>query len=173
MAYFYCSFTESATLDPTNILGSILGQLCKPADAVYAKIMSRYSSAESRRFTADEIVDLLLEQVQQEGSIYIFLDAVNECEDPAKILKYLRRLSACHFNSAAHIFLSSINEKGIDDCVESFSLWSVATLLPGDMSDDIELLVLASIEENPRLHKHSKELRDEIAQALTKGAQGM
>ncbi|MCJ1393371.1 hypothetical protein MMC18_006244 [Xylographa bjoerkii] len=173
VAYFYCSFSESASLDPTNILGSILAQLCKPTDSVYAKIELRHNSSRNRRFVADELIDLLLEIVQQDRSVYIFLDAVNECGDPVEVLNYMRRLSAHRLKNTVHIFLSSINEGGIDDCIESFPCWSAATLLPRDMSDDIELLVRASIETNPRLRKHSKELKEEIANALTQGAQGM
>ncbi|MCJ1405083.1 hypothetical protein MMC11_008309 [Xylographa trunciseda] len=173
VAYFYCSFSESASLDPTNILGSILAQLCKPTDPVYAKIEAKYSANRTRRFTADELVDLLMEVVQQEGSVYIFLDAVNECGDPIEVLDYMRRLSADHPKNTVHIFLSSINQGGIDDCIESFPSWSAITLLPRDMSNDIELLVRDSIETNPRLRKHSEELKEEIAKALTQGAQGM
>ena len=151
----------------------MLAQLCKPTSSVYAKIEIRHDSDRDKRFTADELIDLLLEVVQQERSVYIFLDAVNECGDPVEVLSYMRRLSAHHLKSTVHIFLSSINEGGIDDCIEGFPCWTVTTLLPRDMSDDIELLVWASIDTNPRLRKHSKELKEEIAKTLTQGAQGM
>ncbi|MCJ1383613.1 hypothetical protein MMC17_006727 [Xylographa soralifera] len=173
VAYFYCSFSDSASLDPTNILGSMLAQLCKPTSSVYAKIEVRHDSDRDRKFTADELTDLLIEVVQEEGSVYIFLDAVNECGDPVQILSYMRRLSAHYLKNTVHILLSSINEGGIDDCIEGFPCWTVATLLPRDMSDDIELLVWASIDKSPRLRKHSKELKEEIAETLTQGAQGM
>ncbi|MCJ1286866.1 hypothetical protein MMC26_006212 [Xylographa opegraphella] len=173
VAYFYCSFSDSASLDPANILGSILAQLCKPATTVYSKIETRHDSDRDRRFTADELTDLLLEVIQQERSVYIFLDAVNECGDPVEVLSYMRRLSEHHLKSTVRIFLSSINERGIEDCVESFPSWSVTTLLPRNMSDDIELLVWASIDTNPRLRKHSNDLKEEIAGTLTRGAQGM
>ncbi|MCJ1437034.1 hypothetical protein MMC27_006419 [Xylographa pallens] len=173
VAYFYCSFSDSASLDPTNILGSMLAQLCKPTNPVYAKIEARHELQRNTRFTADELTDLLLEVVQQEKSIYILLDAVNECEDPVKIISYMRRLSAHHPKNTVHILLSSINERGIEDCIESFPRWTVVTLLPSDMSDDIELLVQASVDGNPRLRKHSKELKEEIIETLTQGAQGM
>ena len=47
------------------------------------------------------------------------------------------------------------------------------TLRQVDMRNDIRSLVLARVESDPRLRRHSPELKEEIDSVLTKGAKGM
>ncbi|MCJ1473880.1 hypothetical protein MMC13_002535 [Lambiella insularis] len=179
VAYFYSAFSDSATLEASNILCSIIGQLCKPTDRVYSRIEAAFDAklqsnfVQPSRLSTDDVLSLLIEHIQDIGKAYIFLDAINECGDPLEIVDYLRQILVSCPESAVHVFVSSINEKGIEDHIKQLPCLNVVTLSPLDISLDIELLVLSSIEANPRLRKHNSEVKHEIAHTLTRGAQGM
>lgn len=175
-AYFYCSFTDNKSLDVINILGSILAQLCGSND-MYEKIKSRYdqeavkSFGKTQNMDADQIINLIIERIRDRGSAFIFLDAVNECSDPNEVLIPLKIIANSCNN--VHMFMSSINEKGIEECLQQMPRLVIETLHLLDLTDDIDMLVQANLETHPRLRQHTPQLKKEIALALTDGAQGM
>lgn len=175
-AYFYCSFTDNESLDVTNILGSILAQLGGSTD-MYEKIKFKYDqeSAKSfgkpQRMDADQIVPLIIERIRDRGHAFIFLDGVNECGDPEKVLTPLTTIANSCRN--VYMFISSINEKGIEDFLQQMPQLIIDTLHPWDIRNDIHMLVQANLETHPRLRQHTPRLKNEITLALTHGAQGM
>lgn len=180
VAYFYCSFTDDLTLDLTNILGSILAQLCDQlcdSTDFYKKIQHKYDQASTKSFgkpqsmDTDQIVTLIIERIKVQGLAFIFLDAMNECSDPDEVLAPFQTIANCCDN--VHMFLSSINEKGIEDILQQMPGLIIETLHPSDMTDDINLLVQSNLETHPRLRRHTPQLKNEITLALTHGAQGM
>lgn len=175
-AYFYCSFAENESLSVMNILGSILAQLCGSTDT-YEKINSRYDQESAKCFSkpqhmdVDESVALIIERIRDRGRTFIFLDAVNECSDPEEVLSPLKTIAnSC---DSVHVFMSSINEKGIEDCLQDMPRLIIATLHPRDIRNDINMLVQVNLETHPRLRYHTPQLKKEINLALTQGAQGM
>lgn len=175
-AYFYCSFTNDESLDLMKILGSLLAQLCGSTDT-YEKIKSKYDKeckkgfGKAQNMDTDQIVALIIEIIRDRGSAFIFIDAVNECSDPHEILTPLKIIATSCDN--VHMFLSSINEKGIEGCLQEMPELIIETLHPPDMKNDIKMLVQANLETHPRLRHHTPQLKQEITLALTQGAQGM
>ena len=178
IAYFYCSFSYDESLDATNILGSILAQLCSPNDAVYGKVGKLYDENTTQGFTKpqrlepERLVDLILEQANDDHQTLIFLDAVNECGDPYKILSYIEALVMAP-GARIQVCLSSINERGIEDHLLKIPNLATITLDQQEMKSDIDILLRTSLENHPRLRRHSHQLKEEIILGLTKGAQGM
>jgi hypothetical protein len=176
IAYFYCSFADKESLEPLNILGSILAQLCKPSAPIYEKVealydeMSKNNSTTTRKLSTDELVALIVEQISYEKS-YIFVDGINECEHAFDILKSLKTIARS--SGLVRIFLSCINEKDIQASLQEFPDLFTLTLRPIDIISDIRLLVQANLDSHPRLCHHSPALKMEITHALTEGAQGM
>ncbi|MCJ1263937.1 hypothetical protein MMC22_003808 [Lobaria immixta] len=175
-AYFYCSFTDNESLDVRNILGSILAQLCGSTDT-FEKIKSRYDQESAKSFgnprnmDTDQTVNLIVERIRDLSHAFLFLDGVNECGNPDEILTPLKTISNLCDN--VHMFISSINEKGIADCLQQMPRLTIETLHSWDIADDINMLVQANLETHPRLRYHTPQLKKEITLALTHGAQGM
>ena len=159
-----------------NILGSILTQLCGSPDS-YAKIKSIYDQKSTKSFgklekmNADQSVPLIIERIREQGQAFIFVDAVNECSNPEEVINPLKTIANSCEN--VHMFFSSINEKGIDDSLQQMPRLMIRALDPWHMMDDIHMLVQANLETHSRLRHHTPQLKDEITQALTRGAQGM
>lgn len=178
LAYFYATFSDDESLDPVNILGSILAQLCNPNNIVYGRIGKLYDDKVSQNFGkiprlgTGELVDLIFQMTNDDHQTFIFLDALNECGDPYVALSCIESLLAFP-RARIKICLSSINERGIVDYLLRMPNLLTKTLNQGEMRNDIDVLVRASLEEHPRLSQHSAQLKDEIIWALTRGAQGM
>lgn len=60
-----------------------------------------------------------------------------------------------------------------ESAIETLPNLTTEALRQTDIRNDIRSLVLASLESDPRLRRHSPELKAEIDVALTKGAKGM
>ena len=60
-----------------------------------------------------------------------------------------------------------------ESAIETLPNLTTEALRQADMRNDIRSLVLASLESDPRLRRHSPELKGEIDRALIKGAKGM
>ena len=178
LAYFYCSFSDNESLDVNNILGSILSQICHPNDSVYRKIenifgeKSKGVTGKPQRLKTNEVLQHIVEQCQDKNRCYIFIDAVNECSNPHDVLTCLESIvtdpSIC-----VQAFISSINEKDIEEMIQSMPNLSIETLNEQEMRNDIHMLIKASLETHPRLRKYPLQLKENIFQALASRAQGM
>ncbi len=179
LAYFYCSTANAESLEETAILGSLLAQLYQSPEMIMQKLDSAYranggqpkGSTPVRRLDADRLIQLIVERIRDVESAYLFIDGINECVDPEIVLQSLRNIIQSCPNNAVHLFISSIDEKGIGPCMEKFSDIRAAALRYNH--HDISLLIQASLETNPRLRRYNSLLKSEIQEALTHGAHGM
>lgn len=114
---------------------------------------------------------MIVERIKDQDRIFILIDAVNECIDPSELLGQLVKISKSCKN--VYLFISSINEKGIEECLHQMPRLVVGTLHPWNIEKDIIMLVKANLENHIRLRQHSPELKAEITASLTRGAQGM
>lgn len=177
LAYFYCSFSDSESLDPINILGSILAQLCSPEECIRGTVGELYEKntkafGKPQRLGSEKLVELILQQINDDHRTLIFLDAINECGSSHAILSNIESLLT-RSGARIHICLSSINERDIEDHLQKLPNLYVKNLEQQEMTIDINILVCDYLENHSRLKQHSRKLKDEIISALTQGAQGM
>lgn len=130
-------------------------------------------ASKPRHLKEEETVDLIIQSLNTREELYIILDGVNECEDPQATLRWLEKIITSCSTCCVHLFISSINEKDIELAVEALPNVTTETLRQIDIRNDVRSLVLTSLESDPRLRRHSPELKGEIERALTKGAKGM
>lgn len=179
--YFYCSFASTESLEDTTILGSILLQLYQSSEVSLKGLEPLYrasggqvkGSTQPNRIDAGRLVELIVKHVSKAQEVFLFIDGINECGDPESVLSSLRRIIESCSKVVIHLFLSSIDEKGIGSCLQAFPDVRVVILRQSQLHDDIGLLVKASLESNPRLRRYKEDLKSDIQWALTKGAHGM
>ena len=178
LAYFYCSFSDSESLDPINIFGSILAQLCGSEECIHGTVGKLFDEkntqafGKAQRLETERLVELILQQINDDHRTLIFLDAINECGSSHAILSNIESLLMCS-GARIHICLSSINERDIEDHLKKLPNLYVKNLEQQEMTIDINILVSDYLENHSRLKQHSRKLKDEIISALTQGAQGM
>ncbi|KAL9037525.1 MAG: hypothetical protein Q9214_005666, partial [Letrouitia sp. 1 TL-2023] len=178
--YFYCSFSENESLDTRNILGSILVQLSTPDDKTFEQMSMLYEKKNSEPGRArlfkpqkKDILDLIFQLAQKQSGTQIFIDAVNECEDPLDIIESLKILMSENSKAPIRVFLTSINEREIEMSLESVPSLHTETLRHRHIEGDMGLLIDAKLHSHPRLKRQSKELQHEIAWTLIHRAQGI
>ncbi|KAL9609258.1 MAG: hypothetical protein Q9167_005959 [Letrouitia subvulpina] len=177
--YFYCSFAENESLDARNILGSILVQLSAPDDETFEQMSLLYEKSSepgrARLFKPQtkDLLNLIFQLAQKQSGINIFIDAVNECEDPLDIIDSLKILMTESSRTPIRVFLTSINEREIEMSLEGVPNLHTETLRHQHVEGDMGLLINAKLQNHPRLKRQSKELQHEIAWTLIHGAQGM
>ena len=158
-----------------------MAQICISDNITLEEVISAYKhngergtgTLDSRTINEERILDLIISSLQRRESLYILIDGVNECNNPQYIIERLSRIVAVCPECSIHLFISSINEKDIDQTIEALPDITTETLRPIDVQNDIRSLVLASLETEPRLRRHNAKLKEEIEWALTLGAKGM
>lgn len=180
VAYFYCSFADSESLDIVNILGSVLAQLCEPGDKIYQMLETLYderlggTSDKPARLNLNELIKLIIEQMQCLQTTYVVVDAINECGDSYEVLESLKTIvNSLPTKTILHLFLSSINEKCLETSLQKMPYIIIETLRPRDIWNDVHLYVEANLEAHPRLRQYNPWLKSKIKLALTGSAQGM
>ena len=92
LAYFFCSFTEKASQDPINVLGSILSQICDSDERLWAVIENRYQNEAAQlkpsvsKLDKEELYSFIYDCTSQLDETIIILDAVNESGQWQRIL---------------------------------------------------------------------------------------
>ena len=181
VTYYYCSFAVAESLIAKNIFGSILAQICIVDQITLDELVSFYDqngeygtgTLGSRTINEDRILELIISSLRRREGIYILIDGVNECNDPQYIIERLSKITEACPTCSIHLFISSINEKDIDNTIKALPDVTTETLRQVDIQNDIRSLVLASLETDPRLRRHNAKLKEEIEWALTRGAKGM
>lgn len=143
-------------------------------ESLYSKHHERGTATlRPRALEETELVDLIVQNLQKRENVFILLDGINECEEPQHIIDELSSIMAACPACSIHLFISSINEKDIEQALEELPNVATETLRQVDIQNDVRSLVLASLETDPRLRRHGAELKEEIEWALTRGAKGM
>ena len=90
LAYFYCSFADSQSQVPANILGSILWQLCEQVPDTADKIASlKWESIP----LIETLRDTILQCSNCFETLYVTVDAVNESSSSGLLLEHLFKLA--------------------------------------------------------------------------------
>jgi len=179
LAYFYCSIANAESLEESAILGSVLAQLYQSSEMIMQNLAPLYrasggqpkGSTPVQRLNAKRLIELITDRIRDVGSVYLFIDGINECVDPEIVLRSLQTISRSCTDNSVHLFISCIDEKGIGSFMETFSELRAAAMRYNH--HDISLLIQASLETNLRLRRHNSLLKSEIQEALTHGAHGM
>ena len=183
IAYYYSSFTNTESLSERNILSSVLAQLVSSEreieyiENLYTKSANqKLRPTESKRPALQDLQNALTAVLGSREQVYILLDGINECDDPEAILSSVLQLQQNASATAVHIFVSGINEKGMESCMERFqALTSINLSVVGgsQLQNDIHMLIRSSLESDTRLGRYNPQIKNEIESTLIKGANGM
>lgn len=173
VAYFYFDYQTREKQLFESFLKSIIVQLLRSNNDTF-KFLDGLYSAHSRERTRPTIQDLkgtLRRMIDKIASIHLVIDALDECEDRASLLKDLEDLLNWKQRNI-HIFATSRRETDIED-----SLIKVATdeisLEVSVVDADILCYVRHQLKHDIKLPKWPEDIRMEIETALLKGANGM
>ena len=177
VAFFYCDYRRTATLEPRNILGSLCCQYALQDERNFEKLNAFYernhtTEQPSINVSIDDLRVLLVEMASSFDNAMIIVDALDECGAQTKSVT--RLLSGLHDSHQAlkikTLFLSR-DEQEIRDVLGGYSQVSIAA-----RSSDLRLFVGAEIElrtRNKDLRVKETSLKGEIMERLVREADGM
>ncbi|KFY89741.1 hypothetical protein V500_05530 [Pseudogymnoascus sp. VKM F-4518 (FW-2643)] len=171
VAYIFCNYKVQSVQNTLSLLSAILKQLvqAQPSAAEAANSLYELHSSRGTMATVDEILNTLRITLKSFSTVYIVVDALDECSDehrtPLRLLEKLRDLQ-----NEGDIRLM-VTSRFIPDIQEVFK--SAPKLEVRASPQDVTKFVKGQI---PRLNKcvqRDNELQGEIEEQIVKAVDGM
>ena len=126
---------------------------------------------DSGKLTADGCVIMLREVISQANEVVIVIDALDECEDPEKLLHCLKEVEEGS-SSRTRLFLSSRMHVRVSKIYES----CITVSTPGGNDADLAYYIRNEVKNRKTrrlLDGKKPDLEDRLIGTLTRQAQGM
>ncbi|KAG4441778.1 hypothetical protein IFR05_002769 [Cadophora sp. M221] len=178
IAYFYVEYRLPETQLLSNILGSLIRQICASSEDAFEELESFYRECNEKSKhpvlpTCEQLGELLSRISRCFECVMIVIDGLDESSDPQErsyTLNLLSNLSTPE-NGAIKVVYTSRDEIDIRRNFESFEGMSIAA-----RSNDLELYVAAVIElriKNKSLRLRDPALKEIIINGIVSKANGM
>jgi hypothetical protein len=176
IAYYYCDFSDSKSLQTCNILGVIVRQLLEKIvipDDLEEQIYCYYRHG-TRTPTDSELVATLTSISKQFSKVFIFIDGLDECgkEEQSTILSMVHQLSQSRFPTVK-VLITSREEAVISASLKGLPCLRISSEnISLDISSFVEKTVKSIIRSGDLIIRDPS-LESDIISALVDGAQGM
>lgn len=177
MTYFFCSFTNAASQEPVNVIGSLLNQLCNIDATLWTGVEARYSKESTKSkskhepLSLEEVTNMLKDNLRKFPKVYVIVDALNESKKSALMLSTLWDLTQGH--EGLRILFSSTEELLVPAEQRASRLLNTVSMTSALVDDDIRLYIESCLECNDRLRRLPISLKDDIRSKLLSRADGM
>ena len=170
VAYYYCSFSEAASQDPAQMVGSFISQISTVCLAMLEGLEVGFARRE--RPNLQDLEQRLTSQTSRFSlKTLLLVDAVNECKNVEPMIETLLRLAESA--SDMRVLFTSTNEDPLITAVTGIEPPKATILRMPAMNADINLFIEARMKEKKNLQKLPLEKREEIKLVLSKRAGGM
>ncbi|CUS07291.1 unnamed protein product [Tuber aestivum] len=170
LAYFYCDFKQTSKQKATNLIGSIIWQVANQKPTMPRDVENFFlAKSGDGPPSLSGLIDLLRHLSARIPKLAIVVDAVDECGDSLQptMLETLRELAGI---SNVNLLVVSRDHLNIKLHFEGLPRLGIQKK---DVAKDIELFISQSIERKGKLKRLSSHTKQEVIDALVKGAQGM
>lgn len=171
--YYYCSFLhghEKRRDEAIPFLRWIVSQLCRHIDCVPPRLISLYYK--NHTASLQELEDALQELIASFDVLYIVVDAIDESSPRDDLLRLIQDM-VTQPNYAKIQFL--ITSRRYGDIEEVLRPLSEPTLPMSNsiVDSDIRIFVDTMIKQNKSFTTWTGKLREDVAESLAQGSQGM
>ncbi|KAF2728034.1 hypothetical protein EJ04DRAFT_569878 [Polyplosphaeria fusca] len=177
VAYFFFDFNDAQKQDAEMMIRSLVCQLSQQCIKIPASLDTLFSSSESgqRQPSAHTLIEALRSMVQELPTIYIVLDALDECTQRDELMELLEAMAGWQLQNL-HLLVTSRRERDIEMSLKSFVDERSRVCLQSTLVDkDIQRYVRQRLSDDKRLRKWEKDasMVGQIETALMSGANGM
>jgi hypothetical protein len=170
LGYFYCDFRHPESQKASNVVGSLIAQLCQqdpPFPAWLHEIFTLSHSFSGVPSEAEpEFLETALKRVINEanGKVFIVIDALDECDDRERLVAFLRDLY--QELERVCIMLTSRDEKNIREAFRGLSVTQVDNS-SNEMMRDMALYIHSRLNNDPDFSWMKPQMKDYITEKLT------
>lgn len=170
VAYFYCSFNEAASQDPSHMVGSFISQISIVRPEMLEGLEVGFARRE--RPTLKDLEQRLTSKTARSSlQTLLLVDAVNECKKLEPMIDALLRLAESA--SDIRVLFTSTEEDPLIQNLTDLDPARATILRMSAMSADIDLFIEAKIQEKKNLRGLPPATRKEIEVVLSRKADGM
>jgi hypothetical protein len=172
--YFYCSFDDLVTQIPVNILASFIVQLSHQVPELLDDFIPEYFKAKQHsippQFSIEQLEEIFLRHTKGLPRVFLFLDAVNECQDPSATTELLLRLAL----RCSNLRMLITSTRDLNSREPSSTLQTlVVQMNPSSVTKDISVFVDDMLALDKSLRNNTKELKAKIRLTVLSRADGM
>ena len=185
MAYFYFDFRDVDKQRLSNLLPSLLIQLCASSDPC-CDILSRLYSAHKRgvqkpndRAMVECLKEMLTVDPEAQGPTYIIMDALDECPVTStipspreEVLDLVDELVGLHLPNI-HICVTSRPEHDIQVIFKDLTPRAVSLHDESGQHEDIMSYVTSFVHSDRKVRRWREEDKDLVIKTLSEKADGM
>lgn len=158
-------------------LSSLVAQLCTRLTPLPPHLSQFYERCCQGKLHPglDELTGILCEIVQSFESVFIILNALDECpkgEDRDCLLTVLANIESKSLQNL-HTLVTSRREPDIEENLKAYLTSQPISLQGSEVDWDIRSHISSVLATDPKLKKWSEDIKQEIETALAQGANGM
>ncbi|KAI5888570.1 uncharacterized protein SCHCODRAFT_02587820 [Schizophyllum commune H4-8] len=172
LVYHYCDFGDPSSTSVVSILRSLFVQLLRNAPPAWFDELNSIANQVKSGEPPSSILEVY-GYVQRAVPLYpeqlFIIDALDECQEPAELIRFLVRLSEL---GGVHVFVTSRNERAIYELLQdtpTISLTDEKDLVNADIREH----VVRSLATTPGLSRLPSNIKKEIEVALLSKADCM
>ena len=183
IAHFYFDFRDFSKQDVRGALSTLLTQLSAQSDT-YFRIFERFylkrdgGSKGPGKTALRKCLKSML-KLQDQGPIFIILDAIDECPDSAgtpspreNVLEFVKWLSELRYSHVS-ICVTSRRETNIDAVLVPLAPRTISLHTENGQNEDIVSYIKWFIESDPKAQKWTKVDKELVLEKLSERKDGM
>jgi len=171
VVYVYCNHKDQGTQDTPGLLAALVKQLVqtRPLAAEPVERLHKQHSDRGAKPTLDELFNTLKEMLTKYSTVYIVVDALDECRDSDGTRRqFLARLRDLQTGQDIRLMATARFIPEIEDGFRT------ATKLEVRASDeDVRRFVAGQMYRLPRCIQHDTSLQDMVEEKIAEAADGM
>jgi hypothetical protein len=177
LAYFYFDFNDPEKQKLSNLVCSLLAQLCHKLDDPPDQLKALYKgcSEGQQRAAMHELKAILSLVVKDLEDVFIVIDALDEYAkigERGELLTLIEEIHAWSL-SKVHLLVTSRPEPDIKAVLMPLVESQAISIQGSQVESDINLHIRIQLSTDPKLKKWPNEVKVEIENALTARASGM
>lgn len=168
VAYTYCDFRKSESLEPSNILGSIVAQCCMETGSIPGAIRAAFKASQSAGHEAPPSLTLLkesLSEMLQTRKIFILIDGLDESKMSIELGDIIRSIYIRDSHSHARVLVTGRKTESLEQ-VFNDALQLQLHDHRQEIREDIQVYVRSQLQKNRHLQWLPSEIKQHISDAL-------
>ena len=171
--FYYFDFSDSKKQEVTCLLRSVLAQLASRDLKTLKEIEKLYQQNDCGKQQPDKksLVSILLSVLRSSLRTYLIIDALDECSQRGEMLKMLSDIYR-QCSEEVNILVTSRKERDIELVLDGLASSSI-DIKQTVVDADIRIYLKTCLVEDAKLKRWPSAVKEEMEDALVRGAHGM